>query len=306
MGNLTELYDLDNEEKIKELIEQRRRQILIHSCIYYYLNDNIVPDKKFDQWGYELVELQKEYPDIAKTVPLYEAFADWDGSTGMDLPIREPSVVSKAKELLQMYGTKKSQPAQQSKIKLKGNAFETYMQAILDDVIKKEELPPKVLHLIPIRDKDSVKGQSVYIYEPEYPPVPGEKDEDDLTRNYFVLRISSAAKNRIRLVVSESAYGDLEKPASIEVIQNKTDKDTGLVQIIFTRDDTELEKYIRKIIDYCLADYTPQHRFGCCNLFIECSNAKKCVHSNPLYSMGCMYRKNLEAGHIFYGVNKNI
>ena len=46
--------------------------------------------------------------------------------------------------------------------------------------------------------------------------------------------------------------------------------------------------------------------FGCCNDFIRCSDALECLHKdNPEYA-GCYYRKNLEAGRIFYGVNKNI
>ena len=46
--------------------------------------------------------------------------------------------------------------------------------------------------------------------------------------------------------------------------------------------------------------------FGCCNDHVRCSDAKECLHkSNPEYS-GCYYRKNLEAGRIFYGRNKNI
>lgn len=46
--------------------------------------------------------------------------------------------------------------------------------------------------------------------------------------------------------------------------------------------------------------------FGCCNKYVECSNAKKCLHEDFLYSTACMYRKNLEKNKIFYGINKNM
>lgn len=46
--------------------------------------------------------------------------------------------------------------------------------------------------------------------------------------------------------------------------------------------------------------------FGCCNDFQRCSDAQKCLHSEDRFYNGCMYRKNLEAGRIFYGKNKNI
>lgn len=44
--------------------------------------------------------------------------------------------------------------------------------------------------------------------------------------------------------------------------------------------------------------------FGCCSLYIECSDAKQCLRdvNNSEYT-GCYYRKNLEAGRIFYGKN---
>ena len=47
-------------------------------------------------------------------------------------------------------------------------------------------------------------------------------------------------------------------------------------------------------------------KFGCCNKFKECSDVKKCLHSDLLYSTACMYRKNLENNRIFYGKNKNV
>lgn len=45
--------------------------------------------------------------------------------------------------------------------------------------------------------------------------------------------------------------------------------------------------------------------FGCCHLYEQCSNARKCVQPNGLFSLACYYRKNLEQGKIFYGINKN-
>ena len=46
--------------------------------------------------------------------------------------------------------------------------------------------------------------------------------------------------------------------------------------------------------------------FGCCHLYEQCSDAKKCIQPNGLFSLACYYRKNLEQGKIFYGINKNI
>lgn len=46
--------------------------------------------------------------------------------------------------------------------------------------------------------------------------------------------------------------------------------------------------------------------FGCCNSFVACSDALRCLYDNDPYYRGCMYRKNLEAGRVFYGKNKNV
>ena len=46
--------------------------------------------------------------------------------------------------------------------------------------------------------------------------------------------------------------------------------------------------------------------FGCCNDYERCSDAMKCLHSDNKDYNGCMYRKNLEVGRIFYGKNANV
>ena len=86
--------------EIAELIQQRRYQLLIHSCIYYHLNQNLIPDKKWDEWAKELQYLQSSHPNISKQITLYEYFKDWDASTGAFLPITLDWVVVKAKKLL--------------------------------------------------------------------------------------------------------------------------------------------------------------------------------------------------------------
>lgn len=86
---------------IAEKIKRRRLQILVHSAIYYVYDDNIIPDDQFDSWSYELVKLMKENPD-AYSDRFDKEFKDWDGSTGYDLPIRDPWVQSTAQYILNL------------------------------------------------------------------------------------------------------------------------------------------------------------------------------------------------------------
>lgn len=82
---------------IAEKIQQRRLQLLVHSCIYYEMDRNIISDMQWDKWAKELLQLQTDYPDISKQIIWYDAFKDWDASTGAFLPLKDKWVVNKAK-----------------------------------------------------------------------------------------------------------------------------------------------------------------------------------------------------------------
>lgn len=91
-------------DEIRSLIQRRRLQILVHSCIYYDFDNNLVSDKTWERWAQELVKLQRGYPRVAERVDYHEAFKDFDGSTGFDLPHRNPEITRKAQQLLQPKG----------------------------------------------------------------------------------------------------------------------------------------------------------------------------------------------------------
>lgn len=40
--------------------------------------------------------------------------------------------------------------------------------------------------------------------------------------------------------------------------------------------------------------------FGCCARYQQCSDEGRCIHPNPFYANGCVYRHNLEDGKNFY------
>lgn len=85
---------------IRAKIEQRRRQILVHSIIYYVLNDSIISDYDWSRWASELAELQSQYPEIASSCVYSEAFANFDPSTGYNLPLDDEWGNYKAVQLL--------------------------------------------------------------------------------------------------------------------------------------------------------------------------------------------------------------
>lgn len=86
---------------IASKIKQRRRQIIVHSIIYYRFNSNIVSDIKFDSWCNELIQLQYKYPKISQRVELYEDFKDFSHASGFNLKsLNNPCFINIAEGLL--------------------------------------------------------------------------------------------------------------------------------------------------------------------------------------------------------------
>lgn len=87
-------------DEIRTLILRRRLQVLVHSCLYYVFNENLISDSTWSAWARELVELQRKYPSIAARVDYAKEFQDFDASTGFHLPTRNFEIMAKAQYLL--------------------------------------------------------------------------------------------------------------------------------------------------------------------------------------------------------------
>jgi len=76
--------------------------MLVHSCIYYEMNDNIVSDHQWQAWADELQRLQTDFPELT-TIDFFDwEFRDWDGATANHLPHRNQWVYSKALYILEL------------------------------------------------------------------------------------------------------------------------------------------------------------------------------------------------------------
>ena len=99
---------MNNNQTIIEKLNQRTRQILVHSCIYYEFDRNIVPDYKYDEWGKELIKLIKENPELLNEIEFGDMFKNYsETSSGFDLNYRHPKIMSKAKYLLELHDKKR-------------------------------------------------------------------------------------------------------------------------------------------------------------------------------------------------------
>lgn len=105
------LYERYSGKKLQlaEKIQRRRLQLLVHSYIYYELDQNIVSDAVWSRWAKELADLQEKYPNMSKKIPYAEEFAGWDGSTGAFL-IFDDATVARAEKLLALENKKSTTP----------------------------------------------------------------------------------------------------------------------------------------------------------------------------------------------------
>jgi len=88
---------------IKEQVLRLRRNMLIHSYVYYKLDTSLVSDDIWQKWANELVDMQKVYG--TKFGHYDEEFEGWDATTGYHLP-SDNWVVTKANYLVSICNTK--------------------------------------------------------------------------------------------------------------------------------------------------------------------------------------------------------
>ncbi|MGN0666441.1 MAG: hypothetical protein ACI4KF_07940 [Huintestinicola sp.] len=148
-------------------------------------------------------------------------------------------------------------------------------------------------------------GYSVWILEP--------KTLKKSDRVFSIVPKNSQKINRFEVELKYDRRNWFAIPNNfIEKISEIKNKEGGKVyttkkySLYIPLDSTEIYKFLYQWTEKALKEFTPSERFGCCAKYKECSNSKKCLHKNNFYARCCYYRQNIEAGKIFYGVNKNI
>lgn len=76
---------------------------------------------------------------------------------------------------------------------------------------------------------------------------------------------------------------------------------------IVTKSDFEnLSSCFQNLYQNLLENYRDAEMFGCCSCYEQCSDLKKCIKNDDVFSNRCYYKQNLKNGLIFYGKNRNI
>lgn len=186
-------------------------------------------------------------------------------------------------------------------------SFYEQLQVVIDNIIVTHDLPNNSIHLYSNISSKGVNAgketsKSICIFEPEYPPKASTSKAPG--KNFIILKVQENKDSSVTLFIRNEQMAQITVPTTATIKIVKSDK--VFQHVIFKNNDSSIYSFIRENILYCLANYKATSSFGCCSRFIECSNAKRCVHENKIYSMGCKYRMNLDSGKIFYGENKNI
>lgn len=87
-------------------INRRERQILVHSYIYYNLNDNILEDHQYDAIARDLAKLIREYPEEFLRSKYYNIFINFgqDGCySGYNIPHNQPETIHNAINVLKLH-----------------------------------------------------------------------------------------------------------------------------------------------------------------------------------------------------------
>ncbi|MCQ2535356.1 MAG: 3'-5' exonuclease [Lachnospiraceae bacterium] len=172
---------------------------------------------------------------------------------------------------------------------------------------KEEELnmPEGTLsYTVSISQAEKRKGQiasiGLFINEEEYPRVrpdkPVFKHGDIVIR--FMPEPSSFVGKTYMFYVQRYKIRDTK----ISIGEDKSIKSDKLYNHYRVNvDDENIESFLNTLLDYSFKNYkTSAKPFGCCSKYKQCSDARRCLHCNLLYATACQYRKNLEAGKIYY------
>lgn len=179
----------------------------------------------------------------------------------------------------------------------------------LNDILKKieieKELPESCLY---IRDNISKIGkltsQSICIHEPYYPGPYGDEVHDNWTDVIVTFSFKEMLKEGKCCIftVKQNILDKIGIIGSPKIFPPP--KESYLVKLRYSINDPAFLEFMNQRVLYAINHYRSyDDYFGCCYRYKQCSDAKKCIHPNQLFSTACAYRHCLEQGKIFYGKN---
>lgn len=183
--------------------------------------------------------------------------------------------------------------------------LETRIKDIFNGIIVKYDLPSGCLTLTENygegAKKDILLSRTVLIEEPDFPAA--SNVPVSFCKSTTVLNLPSAANHSI--IIRKELFEAIQKSDDNDIVSVKSNLTNA--HVFFSPHNDSFLSFIESAIEQCIMNYkTNKNSFDCCEKFLECSDALKCLHTNRLYSTSCTYRKKIESGRVFFGINRNI
>lgn len=174
----------------------------------------------------------------------------------------------------------------------KHNGIKDYINIFKKELVKSHDISENFI-LIKTNKDDS---ETIWLIEPV---------TEKQAKFIFTYSVKGSQKSKyFCFEVPNALINEINIPQIAEVKTINSNKIHSFVN--FKMWSNDVINFMRNSITYYVEHFEPSDKFGCCGKYVECSNAKRCLHDNLFYARACYYRKNLEAGRIFYGDNKNI
>lgn len=167
------------------------------------------------------------------------------------------------------------------------------MNKLLEELIIKHKLPQDGLYVLENKGAKN-STYTLVINEQPFPVI----NKNVISRSMIILNFIPVKPGITELIIKNKLISILPYPTSLNYKEVKSDKINQ--HLLMFNDDVNALEYIKSLIEYCLSIYESSVTFGCCSKYMECSKQKECLHENKLYSTGCMYRKKIENGVIYF------
>lgn len=169
--------------------------------------------------------------------------------------------------------------------------IKNFIEKISSEIIISHNIPENfIMCILNHQPATGYESESVWLTE----PVTGK-----LSKMAFNCNVKGKKNNKyFSFAIKNDLINKIHIPENAEIKNIKSDKLNTYINFNIWND--YVVKFMKDIIIYYVETFEPSDKFGCCSKYKECSEAKKCLHNDKFYSRACWYKKNLEAGKIFY------
>ncbi len=194
---------------------------------------------------------------------------------------------------------------------LTNKSWQEVTQGIIDDYVKEAGFPDGCIFVranYSRKFEGVITSYSIVVGKPDYPR--GVNKSGMICSPLYNIEDESEKKTKTGVIVIKTTSASVSNAVAqkFSQVEIKTRDSDNYFRIPISATDPLYSTITKCMLENTLDRYfrSGTDAFGCCHLYRECSDAKKCLHENLLYARGCSYYYNLVNGRIFYGANRTV